>query len=236
MDSYQLQRRRLILLCSSVFLLCSQEQAFAATITQITQNEAATGLKSLLNQAASIAIKQLGVTGGFNNDHRIHIRLPSQLDSASSLLRKIGMSKQFDQLETSMNNAAEQAVAVAQPILTKAITNMSFQDAKSIITDGDKAGTAYLERSSRKSLFTQFRPIVKNIVSKTAVSTQYNALVSRASTFGITDKDFSMETYVTDKALDGLFFVMGEKETYIRNHPAEAAGSVAQKILDVLLK
>lgn len=235
MEKYQQQRRQLILF-SGALLLFTHQSSLARSITQITQNEASMSLKSLLDQAASIAVKQLGVTGGFNNNSRIRIGLPGQLENAGTLLRRIGMSKQVDQLEENMNNAAEQAVAIAQPILTKAITNMTFQDAKSIITGGDTAGTAYLEKSGRSSLFNSFSPVVKDIVGKTTLSTQYNALVSKISVFGLTDKDFSIETYVTNKALDGLFFVMGEKESYIRNHPAEAAGSIAQKVLDVLLK
>lgn len=235
MEKHQQQRRQLLLF-SAALLLFTHQSSLARSITQITQNEASMSLKSLLDQAASIAVKQLGVTGGFNNNSRIRIGLPGQLENAGTLLRRIGMSKQVDQLEENMNNAAEQAVAIAQPILTKAITNMTFQDAKSIITGGDTAGTAYLEKSGRSSLFNSFRPVVKDIVGKTTLSTQYNALVSKISVFGLTDKDFSIETYVTNKALDGLFFVMGEKESYIRNHPAEAAGSIAQKVLDILLK
>ena len=235
MEKYRQQRRQLII-CSGALLLCCQQPTWARSLAQITQNDASASLKSILNQTASIAIKQLGVTGGFSNDNRVRIGLPALLNDASALLRRVGMSRQLDGLEDGMNNAAEQAVAIAQPILTKAITGMSFQDAKSIITGGDTAGTAYLEHSSRTSLFSSFQPVVKNVISKTSLSGQYNALVSRVSAFGITNKDFSMETYVTNKALDGLFLVMGEKESYIRNHPAEAAGSIAQSVLDVLLK
>jgi len=238
MEEHWQQRRKFIkfLSGSGALLLCCHQPAWALSIGQITQSDATNSLKSLLNQAAGIAVKQLGITGGFSNNHRVRIGLPGQLDNASALLRRVGMAKQLDRLEESMNNAAEQAVAVAQPILTKAITNMTFQDAKSIITGGDTAGTAYLEKSGRAPLFTSFRPVVHNVVSKTALSTQYNALVSRVSAFGVTNKDFSMETYVTNKALDGLFLVMGEKESYIRHHPAEAASSIAQKILGVILK
>ena len=234
MEKYQLQRRKLIL-CSAPLLLCFQTQAWALSISQITENEAAAGLKSVLNQVAGIAVAQLGVTGGFNNDNRVRIGFPQRLESATALLRRVGMSRQLDQLEDSMNSAAEQAVAMAQPILVEAITNMTFQDAKSIVTGGDRAGTAYLERSSREALFNAFRPVVHNVVGQTALSAQYNTLASRVSVLGGTDRDFTIESYVTDKALDGLFLIMGEKESYIRNNPAQAASSIAQKVLDVLL-
>ena len=235
MKPYQIERRQFIL-GGAALLLCESRSVFALSISQISQGDAASGLTSLLGQAAEIAVKQLGVAGGFNNDSRVHIKLPQKLDSANTLLRRLGMSKQLDQLENNMNSAAEQAVALAKPILTNAISNMTFQDAKSIVTGGDRAGTAYLERSSRSSLFSSFQPVVKNVVGKTSVATQYNALASKVSALGMTDKDFSIETYVTDKALDGLFNIMGEKESYIRNNPAEAAGSITKKILEVLSK
>ena len=235
MNTHQIQRRKM-LIRGGALLLCTYQPVWALSIAQLTQGDAATGVKAILEQSADIVVKQLGISGGFANDQRIRIGLPKHLQEAGKALRWMGVSKQLDQLEKGMNAAAEQAVAISKPILTKAITGMTFQDAKSIVTGGDKAGTAYLERSSREALFANFKPVVQNVVNKSSMASQYNNFVAKMPALGLMDQDFSVDAYVTNKALDGMFLIMGEKESYIRNNPAEAVSGIAQKVLDVLTK
>lgn len=200
----------------------------------LSQTEAATGLKNLLTQASNTAIQELSNKGGFNNNPDIKISLPGKLATASTLLKKLGFSEQLNQLETGMNNAAEAAMPQAKQIMINSIQQMSFTDAKNIITGGDHAATQYLEKANRTQLFNKLLPSIKNITNQSSLSTQYNSLIQRASLFGVANDDLKIENYVTNKALDGLFIVMGEKESYIRNNPKEAATSAAKKILEVL--
>ena len=235
MNTQQNQRRQL-LVGGSIFLLCAHQPIWALSLTQLTQGDAATGLKAILEQSADVVVKQLGVAGGFAQNQRIRIGLPKHLEEAGKALRWLGVSKQLDQLEKGMNVAAEQAVAISKPILTKAITGMTFRDAKAIVSGGDTAGTAYLERSSREALFANFKPIVQRVMNQSSMVSQYNHLVAKMPALGLSAKDFSVDAYVTNKALDGMFLIMGEKESYIRNNPAEAVSGMAQKVLDVLTK
>ncbi|AWM81130.1 DUF4197 domain-containing protein [Gammaproteobacteria bacterium ESL0073] len=225
--------KRIIFCAIALFIFSIILNANAANISQ---TEASTGLKSMLNQATKTAVKTLGTSGGFNNNPEVRIELPEKLESASKVLKMVGLGNQITQLENSMNAAAEAAVPEAQQILINSIQQMSFSDAKSILTGGDKATTAYLEKTNRTQLFNKLLPKVKTITNQSNLSTQYNTIVQRASALGITNDNLKIENYVTNKAIDGLFTVIGNQESYIRNNPKEAATSAAKKVFEALIK
>lgn len=215
------------------FVLSIVLNANAATATQ---PEASTALKTMLSQAAQTAVKELGAQGGFSNNPAIKIELPGKLGSAAKMLKMFGMGNQLSQLENSMNAAAEAAIPEAQQMLINSIQQMTFTDAKAIVTGGDQAATTYLEKTNRSQLFNKFLPKVKSIIAKSSLSTQYANLLKNANAFGVANDNLKIENYVTNKALDGLFKVIGEQESYIRNNPKQAASSVARKIFEALNK
>lgn len=225
--------KRIIFCVVALFVFSIVLNANAATLNQ---TDASSGLKSLLTQAASTAVKELGTSGGFSNNPEVRIELPEQLETATKLLKMMGLGSQITQLENSMNAAAEAAVPEAQQMLINSIQQMSFSDAKSIVTGDDKSATEYLEKTNRTQLFNKLLPKVKTITSQSNLSSQYNAIVQKASAFGIKDDNLKIENYVTNKAIDGLFTVMGNQESYIRNNPKEAATTAAKKILEALTR
>lgn len=209
--------------------------AFALSLANLSQTDASGGLKDALSQGAQIAVKQLGKPGGFTNDPAVRIELPGKLGKAAKVMKQFGMGAQVDQLEASMNQAAEAAVPQAQTLLVDAVKKMTVQDAKGILAGGDDSATQYLERSSREQLRQRFLPIVKQATDKVGLAKQYNAFASQATAFGVVDaKDANVEGYVTEQALDGLFKVIAQQEKGIRENPAGAATSLAKKVFGAL--
>ena len=209
--------------------------AFALSLANLSQADASGGLRDALSQGAQIAVKQLGKPGGFTNDPAVRIELPGKLGKAAKVMKQFGMGAQVDQLEASMNQAAEAAVPQAQALLVDAVKKMSVQDAKGILAGGDDSATQYLERSSREQLRQRFLPIVKQATDKVGLAKQYNAFASQAAAFGVVDaKDANVEGYVTEQALDGLFKVIAQQEKGIRENPAGAATSLAKKVFGAL--
>ncbi|GLU38777.1 MULTISPECIES: DUF4197 domain-containing protein [unclassified Pseudomonas] len=209
--------------------------AFALSLANLSQTDASGGLKDALSQGAQIAVKQLGKPGGFTNDPAVRIELPGKLGKAAKVMKQFGMGAQVDQLEASMNQAAEAAVPQAQTLLVDAVKKMTVQDAKGILAGGDDSATQYLERSSREQLRQRFLPIVKQATDKVGLAKQYNAFASQAAAFGVVDaKDANVEGYVTEQALDGLFKVIAQQEKGIRENPAGAATSLAKKVFGAL--
>ncbi|ETK20128.1 hypothetical protein H097_05911 [Pseudomonas sp. FH4] len=222
---------RLTTLCAGLLLGAN---AMALSLGDLSQGDATGGLKDALTQGAQIAVKQLGAPGGFSNNPEVKIGLPGKLEKASGALKMLGMGDQITQLEASMNKAAESAVTQAQPILVNAVKNMSVSDAKGILSGGQDSATQYLDKSSREQIRAKFLPIVKQSTDKVGVAQQYNALAKKAPMGLLGGKADSVENYVTEQALDGLFKMIAQQEESIRQNPAAAATSLAKKVFGAL--
>jgi Protein of unknown function (DUF4197) len=212
-------------------------QALALDLGSLSNADAVGGLKDALTQGSAAAVSQLGVENGFLGNDKVKIPLPDALKRIESGLRLFGMQKQSDELITAMNRAAEQAVPEAKTLLVGAIQNMSVQDAKGILTGGDTAATDYFRRATSDQLTQKFLPIVTQATSKVGLAEKYNNLAGQGAKLGLVDaKQTNIENYVTQKALDGLFFMIAEKEKAIRQDPIGAATGMAQKVFGLLGK
>lgn len=203
-------------------------------LSSLTNQEASTGLKDALSQGATKAVSMLGRTDGFLGNPKVKIPLPDNIRRIESGLRLIGMKKQADELVVAMNRAAEAAVPEAKALLVDAVKNMSLQDAKGILTGGDTAATEYFRRATSAQLTQRFLPIVTTWTQKVGLAQQYNGLVDKGATLGLTGKDDKIEPYVTRKALDGLYAMIAEQERAIRKDPIGAATGAASKVFQLL--
>ncbi|WP_455231945.1 DUF4197 domain-containing protein [Geopseudomonas aromaticivorans] len=209
--------------------------AFALSIADLSQGDASGGLKDALSQGAKIAVQQLGKPGGFSNDPDLRIGLPGNLGKVASTMKMMGMGAQVEQLEATMNQAAEAAVPQAQALLLDAVKKMTISDAKGILAGPQDAATQYLNRTSREQIRAKFLPIVKQATDQVGLAQQYNAFAGKAASFGVIDaKNANLEGYVAEQALDGLFEVIAEQEASIRENPAGAATSLAKKVFGTL--
>jgi hypothetical protein len=211
--------------------------AHAQSLASLSNQDAVAGLKDALVQSAGKAVGQLGAADGFLGNAKVKIPLPDSIKRVESGLRLVGMGKQADELVVSMNRAAELAVKEATPILVDAVKKMSVQDAKGVLTGGDNAATEYFRRTTSDQLTQRFLPIVKQMTAKVQLAEQYNSLAGQAASLGLMKpEEANIDQYVTRKALDGLFLVIGEQERAIRKDPVGAATGMAQKVFGMLGK
>lgn len=219
--------------CALVFSL----QTSAAGINDLSATDTASGLKEALTRGADIAVSQLGKKNGFLGDKRVKIPLPKSAQTAEKMMRTFGMKKQADELIETMNRAAEMAVVEAKPILTNAVKSMSFDDAHGILTGGGDAATQYFKRTTSKDIGAKFLPIVKAATAKVDLAGQYNKYAGQAAKLGLmSEQDADLDTYVTQKALDGLFLMIAEQEKSIRKDPIGTGSSLLKKVFGALGK
>lgn len=210
-------------------------QACALSLNELSQNQAGDGMKAMLEQSARVAVQQLGQPGGFSNNPEVRIELPGNLGKAARAMKMLGKSKQVTALEDSMNRAAEAAMPYAQELLLDAVKKMTINDAKGILQGPNNSATAYLDRSSREQLRNHFLPMIQRVTQSSGLTQQYNNFAGQAASYGVIDaKDASIENYVTEQALDGLFTIIAEQEASIRQNPAQAATDIAKKVFSVL--
>ncbi len=209
----------------------------SAANAQLSNADAASGLRGALTQGASAAISKLGIDGGFLNNPKVKIPLPDTLQKAQRVLKFAGLGKQSDELVLKMNNAAEAAVPLAKPLLLDAIKSMTVTDAKSILSGGDDSVTQFFKAKTQGALKTQLLPIVKQTTDKVGLAQQYNGFASQLQPLGLVKGDAAnIEGYVTGKTLDGLYSMIAEEEKIIRANPLKAASSVVQTVFGMLKK
>lgn len=198
----------------------------------LSESDIAGGLKEALLKGAKSAVGNLGQTDGFLGNTNVKIPMPKHLSMVESGLRTIGQDGIADSFVESMNRAAEQAVPQAADVFTDAIKNMSIEDAKGILNGGDRAATDYLQRTSSDNLREKFRPLVDSAIGQVGVTNRYQDLVGKADVLsGFVDTEkLDLGNYVTDKALDGVFFMVAEEERKIRENPAARTTELLKKV------
>ncbi|PTD95824.1 DUF4197 domain-containing protein [Pseudothauera lacus] len=200
-------------------------------LAAFSERDTATGLREALTQGAGRAVDLLGTQDGFLGNPKVRIPLPEVLQKAEPLMRMTGRGKDFDALVTTMNRAAEAAVPEARALLADAVRQLTVEDAKKILGGGDDSVTQYFRQHTEAGLTQRFLPVVRQHTERLALAGQYNRLAGQASGFGLMKaEDAQIESYVTRKALDGLYLMIAEEERAIRANPVQAAGTWARRI------
>ncbi len=201
------------------------------------------GLKKALDIGVKTAVKSLSGTGYLNNKS-VKIPLPKSLQTVANIAKKVGASKYVDKLETDMNLAAGEAVKNATPIFTKAITNMSVQDASKLVQGGKHSITNYFKGKTEIQLIDMMKPIVKKATANNSVASSYKMLINStkssgllnqastiANSFGIDIKGAEdLDGYVTKKAVNGIFFMIAKEEEKIRQNPLSYSSDLIKKV------
>lgn len=197
----------------------------------LSEGDAASGIRTALERGAVAAVGLLGRDGGFLNDPKVRIPLPGFLNDAAKLLKATGQGAKVDELVTAMNRAAEAAVPQAKALLVNAAKFISVQDAVRIVRGNETSVTTYFSDKTREPLGVKFLPIVTQATQKVSLADKYNAVAGKAAGLGLLKaKDANLQSYVTGKALDGLYFMIGEEEKKIRRDPVGTGSAILRKV------
>ncbi len=191
----------------------------------------AAGLKEALRVGTERTIASTSRTGGFENNPLIRIALPSELQTMAKGLRLVGMGSQVDALDNAMNQAAEKASAEAKPIFWNAITSMTLTDATGILQGGNTAATDYFKRRTSASLEQRFRPVIETNMQQVGLYQNYKTLLDAYSNLPLVNApSLDLTEHVTDATLGGIFKVLGQEETRIRQDPAARSTELLKEV------
>src|SRR5450830_128838 len=220
---------------SCVLILCAVPAIAANPLAALSNQDASNGLRAALDAGSAAAVAKLGVENGFLNNDKVKIKLPGVLEQAKPLLKMTGRGQQLDDLVVSMNRAAESAIPMAKPLLIDAVKSMSVTDAKNILSGGDTSVTDFFRQKTATPLGEKFLPIVKKITDQNGLSAKYNTTMGQVAKTGlISGEQSTVEGYVTQRSLDGLFYMIGEEEKAIRRDPVGAGSSIIGKVFGAL--
>jgi len=123
----------------------------------------------------------------------------------------------------------------AKALLVNAVRSMSVEDGRRILTGGDNSVTEFFAAKTREPLGVKFLPIVTRATRKVSLAEKYNSLAAKAAGLGLVKKeDANIQQYVTGKALDGLYLMIGEEERKIRQDPVGTGSAILKKVFGSL--
>ncbi len=180
------------------------------------------GLKEALSVGTANAVAATSKVDGYFANRAIRILVPDKARVVTDVLGKVGYQDEVDAFVLSMNRAAEKAAPRAKAYFVEAIRAMTFEDARKILDGGDTAATDYFRGKTQKKLYDDFRPAVSASMDEVGVTRSYKAMVGRYASMPLvgTPESIDLDHYVTTKALDGLFYMLGQEEKKIRTDPA----------------
>jgi len=196
-----------------------------------SESDAAAGIRAALERGALAAVGRLGKADGFLGDPQVRIPLPGYLEDAAKLMRKLGQGRRVDELVTAMNRAAEAAVPEAKTLFVNTAKQMSVEDAVKVVRGGPTSVTDYFAGKTREPLGARFLPIVTRATEKVQLAERYNRVAAKAQSLGLVKGDeANIQQHVTAKALDGLFFMIGEEEKKIRADPVRTGSDILRRV------
>lgn len=224
----------------------------ANTNSNLSDSTVSSGLKEALKVGVNYAVKELGSNNGYLNNSLVKIPLPDNLAKVETLLRSAGGNEMADNLINSMNKAATTAAPKTAEIFVNAIEKMSLQDAQNILAGDKNAATNYFKTNTTDSLKKMIAPIIQNTMKENQVATYYDMannfyktnaksvvesseIMGLAKSFGVDSylpgsSDQSLDDYVTEKAIGGLFTMIAQKEAEIRSNPVAQTTSLLKQV------
>ena len=197
----------------------------------LSQDDIVKGLKEALTVGSNNSSGKASAVDGFLKNTAIKIPFPPQAASMEEKLRAIGFNKQVDEFVTTLNRAAEKAAKDAAPIFVNAVTGMTISDGMNILKGNNDAATLFLKNATQNELKQKFLPVVKNALEQVEVTRYWNPLMSKYNQIPFVQKQNpDLNDYVTNKALDGLFYLVAQEELKIRQDPAARISDILKKV------
>jgi hypothetical protein len=198
--------------------------------SSLSAEEVAEGLKAALDQGVSKGVNQLSAVDGYLGNAAVKILLPPEAKKVEQTLRSIGLGRQVDQAITSINRAAEDAAKSAAPIFINAIKGMTIGDAFSILSGKEDAATQYLKGQTSGALTQAFSPVIQSSLDKVDATKHWNTIFTQYNRVASEKVNPDLAAYVTERALDGLFFQLAQEEANIRKNPAARTTEILKKV------
>lgn len=190
------------------------------------------GLKEALSTGTKRAVGAVSKTDGYFGNEMIRIPVPEKLRTVADLLARIGFQQEVDDFILSMNRAAEKAAPRAGDHFVSALKAMTFDDARKILQGGDTSATDYFRQKTSDRIYADFKPVVTEKMQEVGVTRSYGQMMKKfeAIPFAGAAAPFDLEHYVTGRAVNGLFTMLGQEEKKIRTDPAARGTELLRKV------
>ena len=212
-------------------LLQKANQALGITESKGSEKE---DMTAALKEALIIGVQKgsaaLSKEDGFFKNDLLKILLPPEAEKVEKTLRSLGLGNQVDEAILSMNRGAEDACKEAAGIFVDAVKTMNVEDVVSILKGSDTAGTQYLRQATTMSLTNKFRPIIENSLDKVNANKHWATIITAYNKVSLKKINPDLTAYVTDRAVGGIFYQIGEEEKKIRRDPLARTSELLKRV------
>lgn len=213
-------------------------QSTGSSKPSLTNEEVISGLREALQVGIKNSVNLTSVTDGFLKNDSIRLPFPPDAIKVKEKAMDLGLSGKVTEFETTLNRAAEEATKEALPIFADAIKNMTVQDGFAILKGGDGAATKFLKEQTTSKLVSAFAPKVKNATSKVELTKYWNPIITKYNSAmtltGGQKLDPDLDAYITQKAIEGLFYMVEKEENKIRKDPVARVTDILVKVFGSL--
>jgi hypothetical protein len=208
-----------------------KKQVTGSNTSSLSSDDIVAGLKQALTIGAQKSADQLSAVNGFLDNKAVEILMPPEAQKAEKTLRSMGMGSLVDNAIASMNHAAEDASKSAAPIFVNAIKNMTVTDGVNILKGTDTAATAYLRKSATPELTRAYTPVIDSALQKTGATKYWKEVFDTYNKIPLVSKvNPDLSSYVTQKAINGIFYYVAQEEIQIRKNPAAQVTDLLKKV------
>jgi hypothetical protein len=211
----------------------TNELGLSTTPNNLDDSTIVRGLKEALSTGTTKAVKSVSQRDGYFNNDMIKILMPEKIRTVADLLGKFGFQSQVDDFVLSMNRAAEKAAPKATEYFVSALKEMTFDDARKILQGGNTSATEYFKQKTSDKIYSAFKPVVMTSMQNVGVAQRYTQMMNKVQSIPFSETtvgSFDLDSYVTTKAVDGLFSMLGEEEKKIRTDPASRGTELLKKV------
>lgn len=225
-----------VILFSSLFYGCDVIKQLPQSTGEVTESEAADGIKEALSQGLAGAVLKLNKEDGFFKDAFYKILIPEDARKVENTLRDLGLGSMVDKAILQINRGAEDAAGYAKPIFVNAIKNMSIGDAIGLVKNGDTSATHFFREKTTEQLIAAFTPVIKASLDKVNATKYYGDMVNKYNSIPLVKKiNPDLTGYVTMKATNALFDLVAKEEKNIRSNFAARTTDLLKKVFGGIL-
>jgi len=197
----------------------------------LTTTEVTEGLKEALVTGSKNAAAILSAVDGYYGDQLVKILLPEEASVIIDNLSRIPGGEQLvEDVILRINRSAEDAAKEVAPIFINSIKQMTINDAFGILKGADNAATQYLINTTRSDLYNLYKPKIsqsteKDILGGISTKEAWETLTGKWNAFansavgrigGFKAVQIELDSYLTNRALDGMFLKVQDEEKKIR--------------------
>ena len=232
--------KKLILISTLILGACTSAQ-ISQTLSGVNQtmggeqplstSEVGEGLKEALIKGISNGADLASQADGYFKNPEIMIPFPPEVKKVEDKLRQLGLGGKVDQFVLTLNRGAEDAAKEAKPIFISAIKQMTIEDAWGILKGEQNAATNYLRRTTSAQLKEKFSPVIQTSLDKVSATKYYGDVTNTYNKIPFVEKvNPDLNSYATDKAIEGLFTMIANEEKNIRENPSSRTTELLKRV------